>query len=140
MTARKPTAHGRPATSRPAAYEWRLSTLMEEHGLRSTVELGPLLAERGVVLSDAQVYRIVHYTPDRLGLKTLSALCDIFGCTPNDLLRTYIEGEQDLHRTAGGGKRSRAKQQAAGNEPARLPENFTPVKADVRRPTKRRGR
>lgn len=70
------------STSELAKYHWRLASLMEARGLRSTVELGPLLAERGVVLSDAQVYRLVHYTPERLSLKTLSALCDIFECTP----------------------------------------------------------
>src|SRR5260370_28349144 len=98
---RKPTAKGRPPVSRPAKYHWLLASLMEARGLRSTVELGPLLAERGVVLSDAQVYRLVHYTPERLSLKTLSALCDIFECTPNDLVVPYVEGSQPLTAVAG---------------------------------------
>lgn len=41
----------------------------------------PLLAERGVVLSAAQVYRLVAQTPERLHLRTLVALCDILGAS-----------------------------------------------------------
>lgn len=134
---RKQTAKGRPGVTRPANYHWRLARLMEERGLRSTVELGPLLAERGVVLSDAQVYRLVQYIPERLSLKTLSALCDIFECTPNDLVIPYIEGaEQPLRTVAGQTKRHRP---APNTEPstAELPEEFAPVKADLG-PTRRR--
>jgi DNA-binding Xre family transcriptional regulator len=45
-----------------------------------------LLAERGVVLSAAQVYRLAAQVPERLSLRTLVALCDIFACTPNELI------------------------------------------------------
>ena len=38
-------------------YEWRLRLLMAERGLFHTSELAPLLAERGVELSDSQVWR-----------------------------------------------------------------------------------
>jgi DNA-binding Xre family transcriptional regulator len=123
--------------SRPANYHWRLGRLMEERGLRSTVELGPLLAERGVVLSDAQVYRLVQYVPERLSLKTLSALCDIFECTPNDLVIPYVEGAvQPVRAVAGSVKRRRPAPEA---EPSvsELPEEFSPVKADLG-PTRRR--
>ncbi|MFC9634322.1 helix-turn-helix domain-containing protein [Streptomyces mirabilis] len=134
---RRPTAKGRPAVARPADYRWRLPRLMEERGLRSTVELGPLLAERGVLLSDAQVYRLVQYTPERLSLKTLSALCDIFECTPNDLVIPFIEGaQQPLRAVASEPKRRRP---APSTEPlvAELPDAFAPVKADLG-PTRRR--
>ena len=134
---RKPTAKGRPPVSRPAKYHWRLASLMEARGLRSTVELGPLLAARGVVLSDAQVYRLVHYTPERLSLKTLSALCDIFECTPNDLVVPYVEGsQQPLTAVAGELKQRRPVPAAKPALPA-LPDTFTPVKADLG-PTKKR--
>jgi DNA-binding Xre family transcriptional regulator len=100
---------------------------MAQRGMRSTVELGPLLAERGVVLSDAQVYRLVSYVPERLSLKTLSALCDIFGCTPNDVVQTFVEAK------------SRRKTAAQRGEPeaASLPRNFAPAKAQVLTRTRR---
>lgn len=137
---RKPTARGRPEATRPAAYHWRLPDLMAQHGFRSTVELGPMLAERGVVLSDAQVYRLVHYVPERLGLKTLSALCDVFGCTPNDLVQPYVEGQRESLRAAGGGSTRRSATTTGGSELGRLPNDFTPVSANVLGSTKFRGR
>lgn len=63
-----------------------LRQVMASHGIWKTSDLGPLLAERGVALSAAQVYRLVAKVPERLSLRTLAALCDIFDCTPNDLL------------------------------------------------------
>ncbi len=65
---------------------------MAEHGLWQTTELIPLLAERGVELSAAQVYRLAAGAPERLSLRTLAALCDIFECTPNDLVETLRAG------------------------------------------------
>lgn len=67
-------------------YSWRLRQLMAEKGLWKTSELIPLLHERGVDLSLAQVYRLVANTPERLSLPTLAALCDILSCTPYDLI------------------------------------------------------
>lgn len=66
---------------------WDLRQRMAEHGFFKTTELVPLLAERGVALSREQVYRLVTSTPSRLNLEVLAALCDILGCTPNDLIR-----------------------------------------------------
>jgi len=71
-------------------YRWRLRELMASHGLWKTSDLRPLLAERGVALSLAQVYRLVAQTPERLSLATLAALCDIFACTPDDLIETFV--------------------------------------------------
>jgi DNA-binding Xre family transcriptional regulator len=67
-------------------YAWRLREVMASHGMWKTTDLGPLLAERGVVLSAAQVYRLAAQVPERLSLRTLAALCDIFDCTPNELI------------------------------------------------------
>lgn len=72
--------------SRSLGYTWQLRQVMAAHGIWKTSDLGPLLAERGVVLSAAQVYRLVAKVPERLSLRTLAALCDIFDCTPNDLV------------------------------------------------------
>jgi DNA-binding Xre family transcriptional regulator len=63
-----------------AGYRWHLRLRMAERGMFATTDLVPLLAERGVVLSREQVYRLVTGTPERLSLRTLSALCDILGC------------------------------------------------------------
>jgi DNA-binding Xre family transcriptional regulator len=73
------------------SYRWRLRQVMAEKGLWKTSELVPLLSERGVELSSAQVYRLVANTPERLSLPTLAALCDILSCSPNDLIELTAE-------------------------------------------------
>ena len=72
-------------------FHWRLRQLMAAHEIWKTTELIPLLAERGVSLSTAQVYRLVTDKPERLSMKTLVALCDILACTPADLIDPYVE-------------------------------------------------
>ncbi|OZB88664.1 MAG: Cro/Cl family transcriptional regulator [Microbacterium sp. 14-71-5] len=74
------------APARKLGYAWHLRLRMAEHNMFATTDLVPLLAERGVVLSAAQVYRLVTQTPERLSLLTLMALCDILACSPNDLI------------------------------------------------------
>ncbi|WP_372504063.1 helix-turn-helix domain-containing protein [Actinomadura rupiterrae] len=59
---------------------------MERHGIHTTTKLIPLLVERGITLSASQVHRLVSGTPERLSLRVLAACCDIFGCTPADLI------------------------------------------------------
>jgi len=71
---------------------------MAAHGIWKTSDLGPLLTERGVVLSAAQIYRLAAKIPERLSLRTLAALCDIFGCTPNDLI---VIGDDNDPETTG---------------------------------------
>ena len=108
-------------------YEWHLRQLMAQAGMFSTTDLIPLLAERGVELSAAQVYRLVTGTPERLSLRTLVALCDILGCTPNDLIEPVAETKKA--RAASG--RSRA---GSGEDPAAGLKKRTPRRAEVRRP------
>lgn len=72
-------------------YRWNLRLVMANHGMFQTTDLVPLLAEHGVALSSVQVYRLVTQTPERLALRTLMALCDIFSCTPNDLIEPVAE-------------------------------------------------
>ena len=67
-------------------YRWNLRRLMADKDMYATTDLRPLLAERGVVLSREQVYRLVTRTPERLSLATLAALCDILGCGPGELI------------------------------------------------------
>jgi DNA-binding Xre family transcriptional regulator len=72
--------------ARTIGYRWHLRRLMAGRDMYATTDLRPLLAERGVVLSREQVYRLVAQTPERLSLVTLAALCDILGCQPGDLV------------------------------------------------------
>jgi len=77
--------------ARTVAYRWHLRQVMAARGMFATTELGPLLAERGVVLSREQVYRLVAGIPERLNLTTLAALCDILDVTPADLVEVSVE-------------------------------------------------
>lgn len=80
--------------TRTIGYRWHLRSVMAARAMFATTELGPLLAERGVVLSREQVYRLVAGTPERLNLTTLAALCDILGVTPADLVEVTIENRR----------------------------------------------
>ena len=85
---------------RSVQYSWRLREVMAAHGIWKTTELKPLLAQRGVELSAAQVYRLATGTPERLSLATLAALCDIFDCTPADLIETTAASGTPASKTA----------------------------------------
>lgn len=77
--------------ARVTTYQWHLRQLMAAQGMFATTDLVAPLAERGVSLSREQVYRLVVGTPERLSLATLTALCDILSCTPNDLIEVTAE-------------------------------------------------
>jgi DNA-binding Xre family transcriptional regulator len=79
-------------------YRWHLRQLMASRGLFSTTDLIPLLESRGIELSREQVYRLVAKTPERLSLVTLAALCDIFECTPGDLVEPVRESAKPKGR------------------------------------------
>ena len=106
--------------ARKIGYRWHLRRLMAEQDMYATTQLRPLLAERGVVLSREQVYRLVTGVPERLSLATLAALCDILGCGPGDLVEPVVVT-------------------AAGRKPAALPQDRPPrpVRARVARPAGR---
>lgn len=87
---------------RSVGYTWRLRQVMAAHGLWKTSDLGPLLAERGVALSMAQVYRLAAKVPERLSLRTLAALCDIFSCSPDDLIEIGAPASRDPDERAWG--------------------------------------
>ncbi|MGI5507412.1 helix-turn-helix domain-containing protein [Lentzea sp. CA-135723] len=86
---------------RKMGYQWLLRQRMAEQGMFQTTDLVPLLAERGVVLSREQVFRLVTQPPQRMSMDTLVALCDILDCTPNDLIKPEVISRQ-IRKTAGG--------------------------------------
>lgn len=77
--------------TRKIGYQWHLRRLLADRGMFATTELVPLLAERGIVLSREQVYRLVVRVPERLSLATLAALCDILDCQPGDLVEPVAQ-------------------------------------------------
>ncbi|GAA3515056.1 hypothetical protein GCM10023075_77480 [Streptosporangium album] len=64
---------------------------MAAHGVFAASDLEPRLHERGITLSSVQVWRLVTQTPERLSLPVLAALCDIFSCTPAELIATRAQ-------------------------------------------------
>jgi DNA-binding Xre family transcriptional regulator len=92
--------------ARAVDYEWRLRPLMARHGIYSAADLAPLLAEHGVRLSGSQVWRLLTGKPERLNLHTLMVLCEILGCTSNDLIEQVEVPESAglAKRVVGGSK------------------------------------
>lgn len=88
---------------RKMGVRWHLRDLMAARGMFMTSDLVPLLAERGVELSREQVYRLVTGQPERLNVYVLAALCDIFDCTPGDLIEPVVENATARKKTAAGG-------------------------------------
>jgi len=86
---------------RQVSYQWRLREVMAAHGMFTVTELVPLLADRGIGLSASQVHRLASGTPQRLSLQVLAALCDIFSCTPAELIATRAR-DAPLRKTATG--------------------------------------
>lgn len=84
-------------------FHWHLRRLMAAHDMWKTTQLAPLLRERGVDLSETQVYRLVAEKPERLSMRTLVALCDIFECSPADLIQPYVEAAARGKKAEGAG-------------------------------------
>ena len=87
--------------TKTVAYHWHLRRVMNEHGMQSTTDLVPPLADRGVVMTSTQVYRIVTGQPLRMNMRFLAALCDIFDVTPNDLIEPYVATNSRRGRKTG---------------------------------------
>jgi len=75
--------------------------VMATRRIFTATELVPLLRDRGIDLSASQIHRLVSGTPERLSLQVLSALCDILGCTPADLVTTTAQNA-GVRKTATG--------------------------------------
>ena len=100
-----------PPKRRPqVTYRWHLRVRMAERGMFATSDLVPLLAERGVVLSREQVYRLVARIPERLSLKTLAALCDILACNPAELIEMVHDDGSPAAVTPAGPRRAQVRE------------------------------
>jgi DNA-binding Xre family transcriptional regulator len=82
-------------------YKWNLRELMARQGMFQTTHLRPKLAERGIVLSDSQVYRLVVDKPERLSVRTLVALIDILDCSMEELIEPVAAATPRRTRAAG---------------------------------------
>ena len=98
---------------------WNLRQIMAENGIFATDLVEPL-HERGIELSRQMVHRIVTKTPQRINLDLLAALCDILGCTPNDLIEVRLEQVQP--------------EPVAVNDSGPGIGSLRPVRAQIRRP------
>jgi DNA-binding Xre family transcriptional regulator len=105
---------------RQASYTWELRDVMAANGMYSASDLQPHLADRGIDLSPVQVWRLVTGKPERLSLHVLAALCDVFQCTPADLITT--EAANAVSRRAVG-----------ADAPIDLADKIQPKKARIRR-------
>ncbi len=86
---------------RDVDYTWRLAELMANHQMHNSTDLIPRLNERGITLSRPQVYRLVHQRPERVSLKLIAALCDIFDCGPEDLVTVTVANARKKAASAG---------------------------------------
>jgi DNA-binding Xre family transcriptional regulator len=71
---------------REIEYRWRARELMARHGMKNSRELVAPLRERGITLSESQIYQLVAQDPERISFKVLTALCDIFNVEANELV------------------------------------------------------
>ena len=105
--------------TKTVGYHWHLRRVMTDNDIHSTTKLVPLLADRGVVMTSTQVYRIVTGEPERLNMKLLSALCDIFDCTPNELIEPFVASSSSRGRKAADGTAKAPGRPGTKNRPTR---------------------
>ncbi len=111
------------AATRTLGYKWNLRALMAERGMFATTDLGPHLAERGIVLSDTQVYRLVVQKPERLNLHILVCICEswLLPRRSHRARRRSSPGQEGRRR-----RRARREASGEGTRPTRariLPED-----------------
>lgn len=70
---------------------------MARAGMRNSRDLVEPLRERGITLSESQIYRLVSQNPDRIAFQVLVSLCDIFGVEANELV-TYTSADLKTQR------------------------------------------
>lgn len=80
---------------------WMVPQLMGRNCIHSVRDLSHALAERGIHLSNMQVYRLTVQQPSRVTMDILAALCDIFSCSPNDIINVEAVNQQVRKKAVG---------------------------------------
>ncbi|MSR97634.1 helix-turn-helix transcriptional regulator [Arthrobacter sp. BL-252-APC-1A] len=112
--------------NRRIEHKWRLREIMAARGLNNISDLLPLLTDRGITLSDSQIYRLVGQKPERMSLALLGAITDALECSVEDLCHfEAVSSKSRLRRTVG-----------STAEPISLNETIRPRRARIR-PTDR---
>lgn len=99
-------------------YRWELPVVMARAGYRTSTDLIEPLADRGIMLSRSQVYRLTR-DPERISLQLLAALCDIFDIGMSELIT--VESER-IHAT---------KKRIVNDEAPPLLESYRPIRARI---------
>lgn len=86
---------------RRVEHGWRLRELMAARGMTTISDLIPHLADRGVTLSDSQLYRLLSGTPERINLTLLGAILDVLDCTFEDLVPVTVVAAETRSRATG---------------------------------------
>lgn len=108
---------------RQVEYTFRVKEMMARAGMRNSRDLVDPLRDRGITLSESQIYRLASQNPDRIAFQVLVALCDIFGVQAGDLV-TY---------TATDVKTRRPRTAVGQNTDVPLLDAYRPVRARIRR-------
>jgi hypothetical protein len=82
-------------------YRWHLRQVMANNEMFATTDLIEPLEKRGITLSSSQVYRLVCERPERLSLKILMALLDIFSCSMDELIEPVEMPARPRRKAAG---------------------------------------
>lgn len=109
---------------RHVEHQWHVRELMARMGMRNSRDLVEPLRERGITLSESQIYRIVAQDPERIAFKVLVALADIFRVDVGELV-TY---------TATDTAAQRPKKVVGSADEVPLAEAYRPVRARIHRP------
>lgn len=102
-------------------YRWHLRQVMAGRGMFQTTDLIAPLAERGITLSSSQVYRLATERPERLSMRVLMALLDMFDCTMDELIEPVAD-------TSAAG---RPRKNAAGGSGAEALGDLRPKRARI---------
>ncbi|MFC6466120.1 helix-turn-helix transcriptional regulator [Gordonia humi] len=110
-----------PTVKREIQYQWRVREHMARVGMKNSRDLVEPLRDRGITLSESQIYRIVGQEPERIAFSVLAALCDIFGVEAGDLV-TYTAIDS-----------ARRRDKRAVNSPTDVPllDAYRPVRARI---------
>ena len=107
---------------REVQYKFRLRELMARAGMRNSRDLVEPLRDRGITISESQVYRLVGQDPERIAFQMLAALCDIFEVSPTELLTVTANDAQARNRRA-----------AVAGDTIPLLDAYRPVRARIQR-------